>query len=553
MLVAHGFPSEINLSLLMLAVKHNQLEIVDKIIAENNFDLCAVDKAGFSIAHVCVLEKRVEFFRRFLDHATRLGVTASFLTAKTIKGCTLLHLACKEASSSMEILEILLQRDEIDINAQDAHGWTPLMYAVAANHIQAMQRLFNIRTCDINAKSKASHTALMISCSSTELHACTEALLRHAGIDVTTSDAHGWTALHVAARKASAATVRLLVNDGRCDVNARTTGAGLTPLHIATKRADTDVIKALLASYRCNPNLSTTIHKWTSMHIAAREDNIPVFQLLRDSGGDPTLPDSNGRTAVHKAFSMKTSMRWLLVRDRAKWSIALHGLPGVLPEKKRKKVSRSRAGMIQPAPTESDIILEVTSKSARQARFSRKKHSKLLYSHLSGEERVLALSNKLDRLKKQQEVVNAKLVAATSDAAGTPDGLRLVGKLSRKLERLRVKCGTVDARLVQAQTSADQAHPSPNTLGDEDHDSEEEHPHTEKHKIKTHAIEVDESDVQDDTAGSLPEDAEASIEDDSLESEEDIEDDDEEDDDEDDEEDDEEEEWHLLHSDEDQE
>lgn len=460
MLVAKGLPDEVGISTVVVALKNNNLDFVNKVLSENRVNFAAVDKKGFSLAHICILEKRADYFRMFLEHATRLGVESAFLEVKTAKNCTLLHLACKACLS--EVLEILLQHPNLDVNAQDAHGWTPLMYAVASNHTEIVKRLLQVPTCDINAKSNTSHTVLMISVSSETHDECTALLLERSDLNVQAADSHGWTALHVAARKGSAKVVRLLTANEQCDVNAITIGTGLSPLHIATKRADTDVIQALLDSPRCNPNIQTQVHKWTSMHIAARENRIQVFRMLRNRGADPLSPDSHGRTPVNKAFSKRSMIR---ARDqsRAQWMKELEGVKGVLPDKKKKRVSR-KTGDSETAAVgaELDNLLEASiGKAVRASRFSRKKHSKLLYSSRTSEERVVALTEKLTRLLKKKDAVDAALGAAIQDAASQVDGAKQVEKLTRKLGRLQIKIDTVTLRLDQAKTSVEKEHSLP--------------------------------------------------------------------------------------------
>lgn len=73
-------------------------------------------------------------------------------------------------------------------------------------------------------------------------------ILLHHGAEVHSRTEDGWTPLHSAARWASVAAAKVLLEKAKADVNATTKG-GLTPLHLAaasTEDGNVDMAKLLL-------------------------------------------------------------------------------------------------------------------------------------------------------------------------------------------------------------------------------------------------------------------------------------------------------------------
>lgn len=84
-------------------------------------------------------------------------------------------------------------------------------------------------------------------------------ILLHHGAEVHSRTEDGWTPLHSAARWASVAAAKVLLEKAKADVNATTKG-GLTPLHLAsasTEDGNVDMAKLLLSQSNIDKTAKT--------------------------------------------------------------------------------------------------------------------------------------------------------------------------------------------------------------------------------------------------------------------------------------------------------
>jgi ankyrin repeat protein len=113
--------------------------------------------------------------------------------------------ACRNGHFS--IVEMLLNHDNGLLEITNDYGWTPLLSAIRYDH---------------------EHTTEIVQ------------FLLNRGANVNANDAKVMTALMVACRERRLETMRLLLADGRCDVEARDKKYQQTALHYA---ADSDFLK----------------------------------------------------------------------------------------------------------------------------------------------------------------------------------------------------------------------------------------------------------------------------------------------------------------------
>ncbi|XP_075042642.1 histone-lysine N-methyltransferase EHMT2 isoform X2 [Mixophyes fleayi] len=124
-------------------------------------------------------------------------------------GSTCLHHAAK--SGNLEMLNFLLSTGQVNVNAQDNGGWTPIIWAAEHKHIDVIRMLL-MRGSDVtledNEKNICLHWASFTG--STEI---AEVLL-NAQCDLHAVNFHGDTPLHIAAREGFSNCVNLFLSRG---------------------------------------------------------------------------------------------------------------------------------------------------------------------------------------------------------------------------------------------------------------------------------------------------------------------------------------------------
>uniref|UniRef100_A0A3B4WAQ1 Uncharacterized protein n=1 Tax=Seriola lalandi dorsalis TaxID=1841481 RepID=A0A3B4WAQ1_SERLL len=68
-----------------------------------------------------------------------------------VDGYTGLHHAAK--LGSLEIVSMLLETGQVDVNAQDSGGWTPIIWAAEHKHVDVIRALLN-RGADVTINDK---------------------------------------------------------------------------------------------------------------------------------------------------------------------------------------------------------------------------------------------------------------------------------------------------------------------------------------------------------------------------------------------------------------
>jgi ankyrin repeat protein len=143
------------------------------------------------------------------------------------KQYTLLHWATY--NRHYEIVQLLLKQLEININAQDRYGNTPLHLAAKKDYSEIVQLLLRQETINVNAQNRYGNTPLHSAVMANSYESA-NFLLNHPGIKIETKDNGGNTPLHRAVFEDNIEFTELLLNHS-ADVNA-TDNNGNTPLFL---------------------------------------------------------------------------------------------------------------------------------------------------------------------------------------------------------------------------------------------------------------------------------------------------------------------------------
>uniref|UniRef100_A0A7N9APA7 Euchromatic histone-lysine N-methyltransferase 2 n=1 Tax=Mastacembelus armatus TaxID=205130 RepID=A0A7N9APA7_9TELE len=108
-------------------------------------------------------------------------------------GYTALHHAAK--LGSLEIVNMLLETGQVDVNAQDNGGWTPIIWAAEHKHVDVIKALLN-RGADVTITDKELNVCLHWAAYAGSVDIAE--LVLNAGCSLSSVNMHGDTPLHIA-------------------------------------------------------------------------------------------------------------------------------------------------------------------------------------------------------------------------------------------------------------------------------------------------------------------------------------------------------------------
>lgn len=172
----------------------------------------------------------------------------------------LLSLGDGDDVSQLEYSDDGLGSFEIDVNAEDGAGWTPLMIAVSAGHDSIYELLLQAPGLQLDRVNRGGQTALHFACSKNRLQAAKGIVARAQQLDkdlpadtarsaslvrrlMRTKDRQGQLSLHRAAANGNLAILNLMLDSGS-PLDASDAG-GWTPLHHACAESHGDCAAAL--------------------------------------------------------------------------------------------------------------------------------------------------------------------------------------------------------------------------------------------------------------------------------------------------------------------
>lgn len=192
-------------------------------------------------------------------------------------GRTALSLAATRGH--VAVVQLLLSRDDVDVNSVDHWGRTPLSWASAAGQDAVVGLLISHKNIKVNLSDDQGRTPLFWAVVNEHKGVMLELLRKNA--DITTTDGSGATALHVASRRGHEDLSRHLLEHG--------------------------------ASIEAKDKYGRT-----ALHEAALYGREPVVQLLLSKGANVAVVDNGGDTVLHRAAGNRdpTIARRLLDDDR---------------------------------------------------------------------------------------------------------------------------------------------------------------------------------------------------------------------------------------------
>jgi len=195
-----------------------------------------------------------------------------------------------------DIVKMLLAIPGINVNLQDKYGDTALSMASSRGHKDIVKMLLAIPGINVNLQNKNGETALIIA-SSHGHKDIVKMLLAIPGINVNLQDKNGYTALMITSSRGHKDIVKMLLAIPGINVNLQS-NYGETALMISSESIDIDIVKMLLDIPGINVNLQTKDGE-TALIIASLFVSTDIVkELLKAPGINVNLQNNNGYTAL---------------------------------------------------------------------------------------------------------------------------------------------------------------------------------------------------------------------------------------------------------------
>ena len=233
------------------------------------------------------------------------------INSKDEMGDTPLSLAVKRSNEAMII--ILLNRSDVNVNSKDKMGDTPLSIAVGCGNEAIVKILLNRDDVDVNSRNMESDTPLSIAI--TRKHkTMVEILLNRDDVDVNSKNRYGDTPFSGAARSGHVSITKLLVERG----------VDLSLHNNQLRKAFTEAasygrykMMKLLLEENADANARDNLDR-TPLSYAAFNGHLAIVELLLQHNADIDSRDNLGRTPLsHVAFNGHLAIVELLLQNNA--------------------------------------------------------------------------------------------------------------------------------------------------------------------------------------------------------------------------------------------
>ena len=269
---------------------HRAVEIGDALkisfLLDDGANIFAKDQYGWTVLHTAAFHQQAQVVEILLEQAGWQQLKLIRATTKRAKKQAI-HMAA--TSGNLEIIEMLIAKDEYSVQAVDAHKKTPLHYAVEYGHTRAVEFFIaqgaNVNAQDILGRTPMHYAVVQLYDYETEEYGhinIVKALLSQKDIDVNARDKEKKAPLHLAVQYESTFLLmpELLAHED-IDVNAKD-GRKQTPLHLAVQKNSIRHVRSLLAQENIDIYAQDSMHQ-TALNIAEESGRTEIAELLKQA------------------------------------------------------------------------------------------------------------------------------------------------------------------------------------------------------------------------------------------------------------------------------
>ncbi|XP_011264439.1 ankyrin repeat and death domain-containing protein 1A isoform X1 [Camponotus floridanus] len=271
---------------LHMAAQHGHRDAV-KMLINAGANVSAVNKKQYTLLMCGARGSNVNVVEYLAEAVESLNGEAVDST-----GATALHHAA--ISGHPAVITALANIPRIVLDATDKKGQTPMHYACAEEHLEAVEVLIGLGV-NVDAQDNDGNTPLHVA--TRTRHTGIAQLLLKAGANTELTDAEGFTPLHVAASQGCKGILNSMIQHG-ADLNKQCKN-GNTSLHLACQNNEVETIEILInkgVDLNClNLRLQSPIH------IAAEMGHTDICELLLAAGANIEQKEQSGRTPLYIA------------------------------------------------------------------------------------------------------------------------------------------------------------------------------------------------------------------------------------------------------------
>ncbi len=202
-------------------------------------------------------------------------------------------------NGDLEAVKYLVERAEVDVNAQDMFAFTSLMFAAESGHLDVVKYLVKEAKVDVNAGNEFGNTPLIFAAENGHLDVV-KYLVKEAKANVNAKNEFGETALMFAAKNGHLNVVKYLVKEAKANVNARNDCED-TPLIFAAEKGHLGIVKCLVEA-KADVNARSNGRRFeetTALISAIYKAHLDVVKyLVKEGNTDVNTQDRKGNTPL---------------------------------------------------------------------------------------------------------------------------------------------------------------------------------------------------------------------------------------------------------------
>ncbi|XP_067653208.1 putative ankyrin repeat protein RF_0381 [Haliotis asinina] len=278
-----------NRNVLHWACRGGSVKIVNYIITQNIVDINGSDENNMTPLLLAAYHGKIDVFGLLIEKgANTLAVNQ--------KRRNSLHLS--SAGGHVDTVKYVLKHTSVDIDSKDYGEMTPVLIAVSHGKNEVFHILVK-NGADLSVIDEDGDNILHLACRGGHVKIVNYILMQNI-VDINAKNSDGETPVMLAANSGEREVfdILLLLESGADPSLVNRDGDNA--LHLACMRGDEEIVKHVLKLHSLNINCRGSKGR-TPLLLAAEYDSYNVFELLLESGADPSAVNRNGDNILHVA------------------------------------------------------------------------------------------------------------------------------------------------------------------------------------------------------------------------------------------------------------